>query len=55
MEIHWFILVDTWKACVTLNPYCTWAGPLIISRPCSGVRQKHHLVRLSLTLSTLLN
>jgi hypothetical protein len=22
MEVHWFILVDTWKACVTFNPYC---------------------------------
>ena len=52
MEIHWFILVDTWKACVTLNPYCALAAPLIMSRLCSGIRQKYTLVRLSSTLST---
>jgi hypothetical protein len=55
MEIDWFILVDTWKACVTLNPYCAQAKPLIMSRLCSGIRQKYTLVRLSSTDSTSFN
>jgi hypothetical protein len=53
MEIHWLILVDTWKACVTLNPYCAWAELLIISRLCSGIRKKYNLVRPSSIIFTL--
>ncbi len=54
MEIHWVLPVDTWKACVTLNPQCAQVGPLIITRLYSGIRQKYPLVCPSSTCPTLL-
>ena len=49
MEVYWLLLVDPWKACVSV--IISGERPLTHSDYLSGLREKRHLVRFSLPAS----